>query len=526
VGNLRAHGSRRGDGRPTNRRAAALAGLLGTGSATLLAGIVHTVAPVVAFPPIAIAQILVRTPPGSFDSFFIDRLGHWAMRLAVIGTSIGFVASGAILGQLVPILRKRMPVVVAGVLALLPLWVASVSLYQQMARSLGRWPYAAAILAAFVLGGTTGGLGYGRLTAPTPVSVTNLSRRYFLRGVWRGGLGLALGASNIGRLVARSKDPGDQLLHIPRLTLAGRPVPTEADAAFARIPGLTPEVTSIARHYVVDEEIIDPELDPRIWRLAVKGVVGRPFQLSYGQLKALPAVERYQTLECISNKVGGDLISTARWVGVPLPEILERAGVGRGAVEVVFRAAGGYSDSLSIDQAMDPSTLIAIGMNDHVLPRVHGFPARLLSVGNYGMKNPKWLTEIEVVNHQYEGFWEGRGWTKPAIVKTWSRIDTPPSGAALGRSATVAGIAFAGDRGISRVEVSTDGGRTWNQAELKTPLSGLTWRLWRYAWDLNGRGEFGVGVRAYDGMGSLQSGRFTEPYPSGATGYDAIVVSH
>jgi DMSO/TMAO reductase YedYZ molybdopterin-dependent catalytic subunit len=523
---LKAHRWGPRDGRPAHRREAALAGLLGTGSATLLAGIAHTVAPVVAFPPIAISQILVRTPPGSFDSFFIDRLGHWAMRLAVIGTSIGFVASGAILGQLVPALRRRIPAVIAGLLALVPLWLASIALYQQMPRSLSRWPYAAAILPAFVVGGAVGGLGHRRLTAPAPVSATNLSRRYFLRGVWRGGLGLALGASNIGRLVARTKDPGDQLLHVPRLTLAERLAQTEADAAFARIPGLTPEVTSIARHFVVDEEIIDPEIDPLTWRMIVKGMVGRPFQLTYGQLKALPAVERYQTLECISNEVGGDLISTAKWVGVPLPEILGRAGVGRGAVEVVFRAAGGYSDSLSIDQAMDPSTLIAIGMNGHVLPRAHGFPARLLSVGNYGMKNPKWLTEIEVVNHQYEGFWEGRGWTKPAIVKTWSRIDTPPSGTAVGRSATVAGIAYAGDRGISRVEVSTDGSRTWNQAELKTPLSGLTWRLWRYTWDLTARGEFGAVVRAYDGRGGVQLSQFTDPYPSGATGYDAIEVSH
>src|SRR5439155_1959161 len=141
------------------------------------------------------------------------------------------------------------------------------------------------------------------------------------------------------------------------------------------------------------------------------------------------------------------LMSTAKWIGVPLPEILDRAGVSSKAVEVVFRSVSGYADSLSIDQAMDASTLIAIGMNGHVLPRAHGFPARLLSVGTYGMKNPKWLAGIEVVDRPYEGYWEQRGWSKRAIVKTGSRIDIPAGGAHVSGTVAVAGIAFAGKRG-------------------------------------------------------------------------------
>ncbi|HEX9235475.1 MAG TPA: molybdopterin-dependent oxidoreductase, partial [Actinomycetota bacterium] len=215
---------------------------------------------------------------------------------------------------------------------------------------------------------------------------------------------------------------------------------------------------------------------------------------------------------------------TAKWAGVPLPLVLDRADVHTGAVEVVFHAAGGYSDSLSIDQAMDRSTLVAIGMNDHVLPRAHGFPARILSVGTYGMKNPKWLSGIEVVDRPYEGYWEQRGWSKAAIVKTESRIDTPRGTTVHGPSVSIAGIAFAGNRGVSKVEVSTDGGRSWDPAHLRTPLSAYTWRQWLYRWAPRTRGQAGILVRAYDGRGSVQTSRYVRPHPDGASGYDATTV--
>jgi DMSO/TMAO reductase YedYZ molybdopterin-dependent catalytic subunit len=142
------------------------------------------------------------------------------------------------------------------------------------------------------------------------------------------------------------------------------------------------------------------------------------------------------------------------------------------------------------------------------------------------MKNPKWLTGIEVVDRPYRGYWERRGWSKQAIVKTGARIDTPAAGAHVPGSAAVAGIAFAGSRGISRVEVSTDGGRSWNPAQLKRPLSSVTWRLWLYRWKAHGRGQTGVLVRAYDGRGAVQTTRFASPHPDGASGYDAITVRY
>jgi DMSO/TMAO reductase YedYZ molybdopterin-dependent catalytic subunit len=414
--------------------------------------------------------------------------------------------------------------------SLLPFWAVAVALYVRYPQSTDRLSFAGATLPLAILSGGFAGRMRSRLAAaPERRRVpTDLTRRYAIRSLTLGGLGVALGVANLGRLLHRRPDPGSQRLAVTPVTMPKPRHTVTTDADFAHVPGLTPEVTSIAAHYVVDEELIDPDIDPATWRLAIGGKVGRPFRMSYDQLKGLPSVERYQTLECISNKVGGNLMSTARWIGVPLKAILDRAVVSSTAMEVVFTAAGGYSDSLPIDHAMDDTTLIAIGMNGHVLPRAHGFPARLLSVGTYGMKNPKWLESIVVVDRPYQGFWEQRGWTKQAIVKTSARIDTPIDGAQLppAVTVTVAGVAFAGDRDVSKVEVSTDGGRSWHPAELRTALGPSTWRQWLYRFSPQGTsGQATILARAYDGAGTRQSAVEAQPFPSGSSGYDAASVS-
>jgi DMSO/TMAO reductase YedYZ molybdopterin-dependent catalytic subunit len=475
------------------------------------------------------SQVLVGTTSGGFDSFFIDLLGHWAQRLAVIGTCVLFVLLGAPVGWMGERVARRTRVSrsTAGAAVFLLPWVLAVALYPAGPDHAARPVYAAVMLPVFLAAGAVAGRVTGKLSnaeARARARQTDLERRALMRAVWVGGAGLLLGASSVGRLLRPGKDPGAEALRLANVTPPSPRPRGPGDVAFARITGLTPEVTPLASHYVVDEEIINPMLDPRTWRLTVSGDVHRAVSFTYGELLRMDAVERYQTLECVSNKVGGNLMSTALWAGIPLPDILEQAGVGSGAVEVVFRASSGYSDSLSIEQAMDRSTLVAVGMDGHVLPRAHGFPARLLSIATYGMKNPKWLTGIEVVNRPFEGFWEQRGWSKPAIVKTSSRIDVPPDGARVGRRATIAGVAFAGDRGISRVEVSMDGGRTWGRAELKSALSPLTWRLWRFEWTPARPGLYRILARAFDGEGRPQIATPANPFPSGASGYDAVVL--
>ena len=191
------------------------------------------------------------------------------------------------------------------------------------------------------------------------------------------------------------------------------------------------------------------------------------------ELLAMPSTEQYVTLQCISNLVGGDLVGTARWTGVPLARVLARAGgVGRGAVRVVFHAVGGYSDSLPVAKALDPATVVAYGMNDRSLPRAHGFPARIIAPGIYGMKNVKWLERIEVVDYDYLGYWQrSDGWNNIAEIKTASRIDVPAELSAVDGADVVAGVAWAGDRRIRRVEVSMDDGRTWPRR-----CCGASWR--------------------------------------------------
>jgi DMSO/TMAO reductase YedYZ molybdopterin-dependent catalytic subunit len=301
--------------------------------------------------------------------------------------------------------------------------------------------------------------------------------------------------------------------------------PPDDDAGWA-IPGLTPEVTSNRLHYTVDESIIDPNVDRGHWKLRVDGLVARPVTVGYDELLAMPGIEQYVTLQCISNLVGGDLVGTAKWTGVPLARVLERAGgVGRGAVRVVFHAVGGYSDSLPLAKALEPTTVVAYGMNDRSLPRAHGFPARIVAPGIYGMKNVKWLERIEVVDYDYRGYWQrSDGWDNVAEIKTASRIDVPRDLTGADGTGVAAGLAWAGDRGIRRVEVSLDGGATWSPAVLRRELAGAAWRQWRLPLPPGSSRRRKLKVRAVDGGGALQTAAPAPPHPSGASGYHEVDV--
>jgi hypothetical protein len=275
-----------------------------------------------------------------------------------------------------------------------------------------------------------------------------------------------------------------------------------------------------------------------MWNLSISGLVDNPITLSYDDIKAMPQIERYHTLECVSNMVGGDLTSTGRWKGVLLKDVLDKAKMQSGATYVVFRCADGYDVGIPIER-VDNAAFLAYELNGAPLPRDHGYPLRAIVPGLYGMMNAKWITSITLVAAEYDGFWQRRGWANNAQYKIHSTIAVPgstlsnrfdglsaPTTVSVGNPVPIAGLAYAGDRGVSKVEVSTDGGNTWQAVQIKKPLMPTnTWVLWNTEWIPKVEGTYDLSVRAYDGNGEMQSMGFATPFPSGSSGYHTVTVS-
>ncbi|MCS7206805.1 MAG: molybdopterin-dependent oxidoreductase [Dehalococcoidia bacterium] len=302
---------------------------------------------------------------------------------------------------------------------------------------------------------------------------------------------------------------------LPRLALPRHP---------RRPAGALPtDITPTAQFYTVSKNFVDPHLDSAQWSLQVEGLVRSPMTLSYSDLLALPAVEIAVTLQCISNPVGGDLIGTALWRGVPLRILLERAGVQEGVRKVAFFAADGYSDSVPLEVALQEHVLVAYAMNGEPLPHKHGYPARLLVPGRYGLKSVKWLTRIRPVAEDFTGFWQEQGWSDTAFVHTTSQIWTPRTGQRVqAGQVEAAGIAYAGDRGISRVEISWDEGQTWEQALVRPALSPYTWHIWTARKPVTTAGRATLRVRAADGTGQWQAEVERDSFPDGALGIHKV----
>lgn len=262
-------------------------------------------------------------------------------------------------------------------------------------------------------------------------------------------------------------------------------------------------ITPTSEFYEVKYSTI-PRVDVEAWALEIVGEVERPLRLTYADLLAMPAVIEMRTLECISNPVGGGLIGNALWKGVRMADLLERAGARPTAREVVLYAADGYHTSIPLSLAQDPHSLLAYMMNGEVLPPEHGFPLRALWPGRYGMKQPKWITRIELIRGEHTGYWEGQGWSKEAIIKPNSRIDHPRPGMIPAGPVEIHGIAFSGPVGIARVEVSVDDGRTWQEATLTRGPTPYVWTVWRYRWERPPAGEAVIRARVVQNDGYVQ----------------------
>jgi len=284
------------------------------------------------------------------------------------------------------------------------------------------------------------------------------------------------------------------------------------------------EITPNEEFYKVQVNLFDPQVNPRTWRLKLDGLVERPLTLTYEEVQALPFKEQYTTLECVSNEIGGDLIGNALWRGVQLKKLLELAGVRPEATYVSFTCYDGYTVGIPLERALRENCLLAYQMNGEPLQPGHGFPLRAIVPGIYGMMNAKWITEIHLVEGEFQGFWQRRGWSNDAKINTNTIIKTPESGEIGAGKVSVGGMAFAGDRGISKVQLSFDEGRSWHDADLRTPLSESSWVLWGFEWEPPAPGTYKITARAADGTGKFQTENIRGPFPNGATGYHIITV--
>lgn len=302
---------------------------------------------------------------------------------------------------------------------------------------------------------------------------------------------------------------------------ATHPLPN-ADAAVKPAPGTRPEYTPLEQHYRIDINTIPPAIDASQWSLKIGGLVEQPLTLTLNDLQRYEPMHQFITLACISNPVGGDLIGTIRWTGVSLQRLLPDLGLKPDATHLKISSADGFYEVVPLETVRsDERVMLAYAWDGVPLPMEHGSPLRIYIPDVYGMKQPKWIESIEVTDRWEPGYWIVRGWDRVARMKATSVIDTVAADALVtaadGRTLVpIGGIAHAGARGISKVELQVDEG-PWQEAELRTPLSNLTWVLWRYNWPFQA-GAHKFTVRCYDGSDTPQIVTPSPPEPNGATG--------
>jgi DMSO/TMAO reductase YedYZ molybdopterin-dependent catalytic subunit len=510
------------------------------------------------FLPELASQTLFSLTPGEFESQAVENFGPLAKYSAFIAALvINFVLYG-LFGILVDKLQSKFPwkgyigkSLQSALIVYVILLIMAISLLTTIQLRTGGGSISISVLAiSLVLPQIIFGFifssffrGTGRILKKRPETTSetsgmNSGRREFLRLVVVSAIAFPILFFGLNRLFSgqgqeQQETSSSSSLLIPQSL--SKPIGFE-DPMLATL--LASELTPTYLFYRIDINPIVPVVDEKTWNLTVKGLVGNPVTVTYGEIKSMPFVEQYATLECVSNKIGGDLIGTALWRGIRLKDLLDRAKVMPGAKYIVFRCSDGYDVGIPLENGMMDGTLLAYDMNLAPLTTAHGFPVRAIVPGLYGMMNPKWITEIEIVDNVYEGYWQRNGWTNTADVHTNSSIVIPGQAPIRhrfrkldetpiivpGEKAPIAGIAFGGDRGISKVEVSTDGGTTWKSAVIKDPLSRFTWVLWTAGFTPTGKENYNIVVRATDKTGQVQTSELNKPFPDGATGYHLVNV--
>jgi len=559
--------------RSGSRVRAGIAGVVGAVVALGISELVHGLYASVPSILVSIAQRIVELTPGGLVTAGIELLGKADIPTLIATVLIGTVAITFFLGNLAvrhPSLALAGVAVLAAIAAAAALADPSLATAPPAITSAGALLAGAAVtelllraagLRATVeeptLAGEPG-------SAPSPVMRSreagsegriSVGRGDFL--LLSGGAAVAgLAAAGVGRLLGgrtpesaakpkklnlheapEKKQPAGKGQREEAQKRAGKAVTHEtlpqppADASID-VPGMPKLITPASTFYLIDTALSSPRIDVNDWTLSVKGAVDNPVDFSYKDLLGMSTREADITLSCVSNPVGGGLVSNGRWTGVLLSDVLEEAGMSRDKItnasrQLVGRSVDGFTTGFKTDIALDGrNALVAFGLNGSELPVKHGYPVRLVIPGLYGyVSATKWLTEIELTNWNFDAYWIQRTWSKEGPVKAQSRIDTVNDGDNLSPGKNpVGGIAWAPHRGIEKVEVSTDVGETWNTARLAKQLAEDTWR--QYVYDWNARpGDYTIQVRATDGNGETQTASKAPPHPSGATGYHTINVT-
>ncbi|MCZ2857299.1 sulfite oxidase [Blastococcus sp. VKM Ac-2987] len=508
--------------RPGSRGGAALAGVaavaVALGVAELAAGLIPRAPSLV----IAVGDAVIDSVPGAVEQWAIATLGT-ADKPVLIG---GILVVSALLAVGIGVLaRRRFLAAAAGIALFAALGTAA-------ALADGRNPVLRTLLVGVL--GAAAGIGVLHLLVtvmrrpPVPAEpgagetpLSAVDRRRFL-AVTGGATVLGVLAGVGGHLLS-GRERLDELRAAIRLPVPVRqagPVPAGADLD---IPGLTPLFIPNDEFYRIDTALRVPVVDPDTWQLEIRGMVDDPFTLTYADLMELPQIEADITIACVSNEVGGDLVGNARWQGVPLRPLLERAGLQPGATQLIGRSVDGFTAGFPTITALDvEEAMVAVAMNGEPLPAEHGFPARLIVPGLYGyVSATKWLSAIELTDWDEQGYWIPRGWAREGPIKTQTRIDVPGGAVTAGRR-PIAGVAWAPTRGIERVEVQIDDG-PWQEARLADPYDVDVWRQWFLEWDAT-PGRHVIVARATDGLGEVQTDQRTPVAPDGASGYPAIEV--
>ncbi|MFB6179218.1 MAG: molybdopterin-dependent oxidoreductase [Halorientalis sp.] len=321
-----------------------------------------------------------------------------------------------------------------------------------------------------------------------------------------------LGFSALGYLLGERRTGGGMPQQLSRAEQLQQLL-DDADSKSLGVAGMEPLVSR--NFYTVDYSAVNPAVDAADWTFTVTGEVEQDVTYTLDEIRAMQATDRFETLRCVGEHLNGQKMDTALWTGVPITDLVAKASPNSDCNCVMFRAADGYYEEFPLAALADG--LLAYGMNGRELPRAHGYPARALVPGHWGEINVKWITEIEILEREAQGYWEKRGWHGTGPVRTVAKLhavnDLDDGRTELG------GHAYAGTRGIQSVEVSTDGGSTWETATLSAKLSGIdVWRQWRYVYDPP-EGNHEVVVRATDGTGTLQPRTTASPYPNGPSGW-------